>query len=287
MKLLEVALPDTSLTDCSDLRQKTAKMGTIGRALAVFKVERVIVYRTDALTPRDRRDRDLLLRLLHYLDTPQYLRRRVFPHTPSLKYAGILPPLRTMSHPINPNPSQVEEGEMRWGVRREDNKVDIGLTKGIDYPHPLDSKEMVLFEIVKTKPEIRIEEVKRTDTEIYFGFEIGDVDSLSDYLIQRGNATRIVFSREGIPFARIRSGLASTIEGTTDVISIFGGPTHGVRELGQNQLDSIKDNIDFWVNTIPDQGTETVRLEEAMIASLALLNDTVGQFITKSGYHQK
>jgi len=285
--LLEVALPDTSLTDCSDLRQKTAKMGTIGRALAVFKVERVIVYKTNALSPRDRRDRDLLLRLLRYLDTPQYLRKRVFPHTPSLKYAGILPPLRTMSHPINANPSQVEESEMRWGIRREDGKVDIGLTKGIDYPHPINNREMVLFRIIRTKPEIRIEKVQRTDTEIYFGFEIDDVDNLSDYLIRRGNATRIVFSREGVPFSRIRSSLASTIEGTTDVVSIFGGPTHGVRELGQTQLNSIKDNIDFWVNTIPDQGTETVRLEEAMIASLALLNDSVGEFITKSGYHQK
>ena len=285
--MLEVALPDTSLTDCSDLRQKTAKMGTIGRALAVFKVQRVVVYRTNALTPRDRRDRDLILRLLHYLDTPQYLRRRVFPHTPSLKYAGILPPLRTMSHPINADPSQVEEGEMRWGVQREDGKVDIGLTTGIDYHHPIEDREVVLFKIVRTKPEIRIEEVKRKDSEIYFGFEIEDVDSLSEYLIQRGKATRIVFSREGVPFHRIRPDLASTIEGTADVISIFGGPTHGVRELGENHLDSIKDNIDFWVNTIPDQGTETVRLEEALIASLALLNDTLGEFITKSGYYKK
>jgi len=32
---------------------------------------------------------------------------------------------------------------------------------------------------------------------------------------------------------------------------------------------------DFTVNTIPDQGTETVRTEEALYASLAILNTIV------------
>jgi len=34
----------------------------------------------------------------------------------------------------------------------------------------------------------------------------------------------------------------------------------------------LEDIADFVVNTIPKQGTETVRTEEALIASLAILN---------------
>lgn len=48
---------------------------------------------------------------------------------------------------------------------------------------------------------------------------------------------------------------------------------------------SLKEKIDFWVNTIRDQGTETVRLEEAVLTSLTLLNDTMGQLYAKPGYH--
>jgi predicted SPOUT superfamily RNA methylase MTH1 len=39
------------------------------------------------------------------------------------------------------------------------------------------------------------------------------------------------------------------------------------------------------VNTIPDQGTETVRLDEALFISLGLLNSSVGSMISKPGYH--
>jgi predicted SPOUT superfamily RNA methylase MTH1 len=34
----------------------------------------------------------------------------------------------------------------------------------------------------------------------------------------------------------------------------------------------LEDIADFVVNTIPKQGTETVRTEEALIASMAILN---------------
>ncbi|MFX1272259.1 MAG: putative RNA uridine N3 methyltransferase, partial [Promethearchaeota archaeon] len=61
---LQVAIPDTSLIDCSDLRQKTVKAGVLARAMAVFRVERVIVYETGNLRSKAKRDSDLLVRLL-------------------------------------------------------------------------------------------------------------------------------------------------------------------------------------------------------------------------------
>ena len=48
---------------------------------------------------------------------------------------------------------------------------------------------------------------------------------------------------------------------------LFGGPYSGLPEtiLGQNI-------VDFEVNTVPNQGTVTVRTEEAVIATLAAFN---------------
>ncbi|MHA2322731.1 MAG: putative RNA uridine N3 methyltransferase [Candidatus Thorarchaeota archaeon] len=52
-----------------------------------------------------------------------------------------------------------------------------------------------------------------------------------------------------------------------------------------NEREDVKSHIDFWVNAIPDQGTETVRLEEALFVSLGLLNTSVGKMILKPGFH--
>ncbi|TET16179.1 MAG: hypothetical protein E3J82_00130, partial [Candidatus Thorarchaeota archaeon] len=66
----------------------------------------------------------------------------------------------------------------------------------------------------------------------------------------------------------------------------FGGPRHGVSELLSKEKGSLKEHIDFWINTVPQQGTETVRLEEAILTSLTLLNNAVGNQVAKPGYHQ-
>ena len=79
---LDVAIPDTALRDCSDLREKTIRIGRMGRAFAIFRVECVFVYTTGLLPTNQKHDSALLLKLLRFMDTPQYLRRRVFPHSP-------------------------------------------------------------------------------------------------------------------------------------------------------------------------------------------------------------
>jgi hypothetical protein len=55
--------------------------------------------------------------------------------------------------------------------------------------------------------------------------------------------------------------------------------------LLSGEKNELKKHVDFWVNTIPDQGTETVRLEEALFASLGLLNKSVGQIVARPGFH--
>jgi len=52
----------------------------------------------------------------------------------------------------------------------------------------------------------------------------------------------------------------------------FGAPAAGLNEIVAKEGFSLDDIVDFVVNTIPMQGTETVRTEEALIASLAVLN---------------
>ena len=283
--VLEVAIPDTTLIDCTDLRQKTVKVGTIGRALAVFRVERVYIYKTGNLPQNQKRDVDLLFRLLQYMDTPQYLRRLVFPRASPLKFVGLLPPLRTKSHPLKISVDEIKLGDVRWGIQVRNETVDIGIKQLIKYPEELSEREPTLFRVLQVKPEIKLELIQREDTDEYWGFETRQVDNLIQLLQENSDKTRIAFSRIAPIYNKIETELKNTVSATKSVFTIFGGPHQGLRELLSSQIELLKDNIDFWINSVLEQGTETVRLEEAIWTSLSLLNNSVGSMITKSGFY--
>lgn len=280
----EIALPDTSLSDCSDLRQKTIKIGQIARAIAVFKVDSVVIYRTNS-EGKTRRDLNLLEKLLRYMDTPQYLRRAAFPMAPSLKYAGILPPLRMQSHPIEQSMNSVSDGDFRWGIQAGTGKVDIGLHELIDYDEPISNRDPTLFQLRWVDGEIHLTIVERGSIDRFFGFDVQVSNNLVKHLENSSSKTRIALSRVGVPYSNIESEIKSVVSNTRDVVAIFGGPRRGIRELFPSEKDTLKGFIDYWVNTIDNQGTETVRVEEAVWASLAMLNSTFGSDVTKPGYY--
>ncbi|OLS21190.1 MAG: hypothetical protein ThorAB25_27250 [Candidatus Thorarchaeota archaeon AB_25] len=283
---LKVAIPDTSLTDCSDLRQKTVKAGSLARALAVFRVESVYIYDTGLLEPGKKRDTDLLRKILRYMDTPQYLRKRSFPKTQSLKFAGLLPPLRTRSHPLETSIGDLQEGTIRWGLQVRPGKIDLGLNKLVNYSKTVSERDPTLFRFTKTKPQIVLETIEREDVSEYWGFEVERVTNLAEFLEESDDSTRIGFSRNAPYYNQLENDLKSTIASTQSVIAVFGGPGHGILEFFKEEREDVKSNIDFWVNTIPHQGTATVRLEEALFTSLGLLNSSVGKIITKPGFHE-
>ena len=99
-KKLSIAIPASIISDTPHLREKTAKIGLIGRAAAIFRVDEIIVY-PDNPRVDQRRDLDFIAFLLNYLETPQYLRKGLFKIEPDLQFAGILPPLRTPHHPLS------------------------------------------------------------------------------------------------------------------------------------------------------------------------------------------
>ena len=282
---LKVAIPDTSLADSTNLRQKTAKAGRIARALAVFRVEEVFVYKTGFLPPSKMRDADLLVKILRYLDTPQYLRRRVFPKSPSLQFTGTLPPLRTRSHPLQSSLADLDVGSVRWGVQVRPNQIDIGFDKLITHNEPISERDPTLFRVVSNSPKIVLEVIERSDVQEYWGYESRRINRLVDLLKESTDMTRIGFSRNAPSFKNLQDGLSSTISNTKSVLAIFGGPERGVIELCANETEDVKHHIDFWINTIIDQGTETVRLEEALFISLGLLNSSFGENLTKPGYN--
>ena len=206
--------------------------------------------------------------------------------TPPLKFAGLLPPLRTRSHPLDSEPSELAVGMIRWGVQVRLGKIDIGVGQLVDHSEALSERMPTLLRITETNPKIRVEVANRNEIDKYWGFEVERIIGLVERLSNSSHLTRVIFSRNAPPYNRLENELISTVSNTKSILGVFGGPKHGVLELLSEVKEAIKENSDFWVNTIQGQGTETVRLEEAVLASLALINKSVGNIVAPPGFHE-
>ena len=108
---LAIAIPISIISDIPHIREKTLKIGLIGRAAAIFRVNEIIVF-PDISNSIQKRDRNLIVSLLSYMETPQYLRKHLFKIKPELRFAGILPPLRTPHHPLGKLVKDLKIGEL-------------------------------------------------------------------------------------------------------------------------------------------------------------------------------
>jgi len=266
---LSLLLPSSLAIDASDLRSKTAKIGQIARAASVFRVDQIIIYRDPDLDETER-----IERILNYAETPQYLRKSLFPLVDDLRYAGTIPPLRTPHHPLDAE--KIGIGDIRVGVvvRVHENGswVDIGSKRSAFLNVSLQKGERVNVQVTSKKP---LKAVPVDDDEIagYWGYSVARAGSLNGALT-RTPGLRIATSRYG---EAIDTDLLLKIgakSGSEDVLVVFGAPHKGISEIMDEEKSekSFSAEFNYTIDTLPDQGTATVRLEEAVVATLAILN---------------
>lgn len=131
---ITIFIPISILSDVPSLFEKTSKVGQIARAASIFRVDEIVVYWDP--TAANREDAFLIRDLLSYAETPQYLRKRLFPLSRNLKYAGLIPPLRTPHHPLESTNSSFREGfVLKSGAKS--SIVDIGFRSPVECPLPL------------------------------------------------------------------------------------------------------------------------------------------------------
>ena len=277
---LAVAIPVSIVSDIPHLREKTLKLGLIGRAAAIFRVNEIVVF-PDNLGSNQKRDRNLIVTLLSYLETPQYLRKRLFKIKPELRYAGILPPLRTPHHPLEKRARKLKTGEYREGavvsVTEAGSLVDIGVERPVLIPdQKLPVNKRVTIKITKAGKHPRVILANREEIEAYWGYTVTP-SKVSFGQLAKAYAYDLVIatSKMGDPLTQVADELAERWKKAGKIVVAFGAPTQGLQEIVAQEKLSLDKVADFTVNTIPDQGTETVRTEEALYASLALLN-TIG-----------
>ena len=223
---ISVAIPDTSLSDEKGLREKTLKIGKFARTFSIFGVNKIVIYK-DPTESRDKSDMFLLRLILEFLNTPQYLRKSLYPMDSDLSYVGLLPPIRAPQHKNKVRPKDVKIGEIRVGVIHDRNSVinkkdrnrftnapkpaidfkkenyDLYIDVGLDYLIPFlgdgINGEKVVVKFVNSYPELKVIRASGRDLEkLYFGYTLVQVNSLEEYIKKLGEETFVIFtSRNG------------------------------------------------------------------------------------------
>lgn len=277
MKELSIAIPASVVSDTPHLREKTSKIGSIGRAAAIFRVNNVVIYPDDPRT-NQKKEIDLIAKLLTYMETPQYLRKRLFELSPDLQFAGILPPLRTPHHPLNRNGRNLKVSEYREGVAVSRTKQGTLVDIGVEQPALARNADMslgkrVTVKIVKPRPPVEVEPANRDEVSLYWGYTVSAEKHSFGRMLKSGDFDlTIATSKYGSPFAGLKEQLAEKWRAADRVAVIFGAPTAGLNEIATREGLKLEQVADFIVNTIPCQGTETVRTEEAVFASLVVFS---------------
>lgn len=217
-------------------------------------------------------DKQILKTILEYLDTPPYLRKKIYPKMWMLKHAGTLPPIKSPHHKTLIDMKDIKDGDVRFGfvIKQNDSLfVDVGLQKMIKYRGSQLGKK-VLVRIIN-KPQLIAEDISKDNVDGYWGYDVQFVDSLSALLADRKNEV-LMTSVEGAPFTKYVDNLMTKIKVSSNFIVIFGSPKLGLRKILESENKKISSTDNFF-NMFPFQGTQTVRLEEAILGTLSIINN--------------
>ncbi len=270
-----VAIPDSSLSDEQTKRDKSIKIGQFARACSIFSVKKIFVYH-DPVSEFEKEDPLLLRTILRYLDTPQYLRRILYPKMTQLEYAGILHPIKAPHHKPAQDIKTVKAGDIRTGVIAKVKGslyVEAGLGSLVPFDGSGHEGKKVNVRFTSGYPHLRAAEAADSDITGYWGYEVKEVPSLSKLLSSTENTEFMITSRKGSYFRNSEAKLMQRLKDVQNLLVVFGAPKHGVQDILAKEGGSIKP--EFIINMFPHQATETVRLEESVLGTLAILNNAL------------
>jgi len=275
---LFIAIPASIISDTPHLREKTSKIGLIARAAAIFRVNKIIVY-PDSTRENQLRDLKFIAKILNYIETPQYLRKNLFKIESDLQYAGILPPLRAPHHPTSGKNRDLKVGEYREGIILNQTKegliVDIGVqSTALLRERQFSVGERLTVQVIKNdNNRVEIQAVNRDDVSTYWGFQVIVEDQTFGHMLQTQLFDLVISTaRIADNFVDVSDKIAKRWSKAEKVLIAFGAPSRGLHEIVKEEGLSLEAVSDFIVNTVPKQGTATVRTEEALLISLALFN---------------
>ncbi|KAL8283573.1 hypothetical protein RQP46_005676 [Phenoliferia psychrophenolica] len=324
---VSIAIPGSIVTNAQTSELRAWLAGQIARTSAIFSVAEIVVYRDNLVAqptfkPRGKyRDpggdeggsgkeeedpATFLGRILEYLETPQYLRKALFPLHPSLRLAGLLPPLDCPHHLRRDDDSPFREGVVvststeAGGHQNKKRKtgggaaasegrvmVDVGLWDPIEASGGEGVGEATRVTVRMPTPASPLASLVPPSTPtaesgLYWGYQVRVADSLScvfsecPYETDGGYDISIGTSERGTPIENILDDIPPFRH-----LLLTLGPLSGLElsiaadPLIPLEAEEASDLFDHWINVVEGQGSRTVRTEEALPIALARLKSTV------------
>ncbi|KAJ2952250.1 hypothetical protein O0L34_g4527 [Tuta absoluta] len=291
---VSIAVPGSILENAQSAELRTYLAGQIARAACVFCVDEVVVYDDigDKLDTKKSKLEDVdglkvarkscvqLARILQYLECPQYLRKHFFPIHKDLEFAGLLNPLDAPHHLRQSNDFQFREGiTMNKKVKPgRGSQVNVGLLQDVSTDKLLNPGIRVTVKMLpapeggkKLKGKIVSLSTPRAETGVYWGYTVRIANNLSQVFTQCPY-------KDGYDLTIGTSDRGTSIDELPErelkynhALIVFGG-LHGIEAAleSDEQLNVDEPSLLFnhYINVLPNQGSRTIRTEEAIIVTM-------------------
>ena len=267
--MISIAIPDSMFFDDDSLGRKTAKVGQLARSAAIFGVDRIYIYRDSSHNYED--DYLTAKTIFEYAETPQYLRKRLFGRRKELDFAGLLPPLRTPHHLLQQTPKM---GEIREAVVLIQNGrlvADVGSREIAEFDGRAHEGQRITVKVVSVEP-LAVRSSEKPSGK-YWGYEVRRAPSLARFLRSANFDMTILTSRLGDPIWESWEEIKGVTKSSEKILVCYGSPVSGVNEMLAQDKAKVGDFPKArYLNFFPFQSVETIRLEEAIVGSLSILN---------------
>ncbi|MGB9759072.1 MAG: putative RNA uridine N3 methyltransferase [Thermoproteota archaeon] len=281
---ISIAFPSSVIYPLDNLMLATIRLGYIARAAAIFRIDKIIVY-NEKDNETYRRLQEISYEILDYLSYPQYLRKIKFRMKPYLRYVGVLPPLKTPSHLVARNLGEVKLGDVREGIitKVSGSRAEVELGLGQKFFLKLDASKGGSSKVgVGQRMLFKLKDIRNFEVEIadeqpktFWCYKVEKATSSLGSLLRSSKASfRVGTSRLGMPFYKAKDAIRKGYE-KKGILIAFGGPKRGLKEILLEEKINLYEVFDVVVNTAKDQGVATIRTEEAILISLAVINEII------------
>ncbi|KAL4427495.1 hypothetical protein ABPG74_015198 [Tetrahymena malaccensis] len=294
LKHLAICIPDSiiSIPQSSELRSYF--ISELARTAAIFCVDEIIILKDNSYIAKSQNFQQgpYIVRNLQYLETPQYLRKQLFPIHPDLKNAGLMNPIECHHHLKSDQYCPYREGVVmnRPTKENEGSWVEIGLKKQAKIPYKLVTNTRVTLRI--NEPTLDIEQkyysadvVSQKEPKekmgLYWGYQVRLADNLSQvfkgeddlkydvkFLINQGDHQQ--FSEESISDTELdleNKNVLIVFSGYNNLESIIDSDEY-TKLSGKEALNKFDANFTMQKGRF---GVKQLRLEEEMSHALSIM----------------
>jgi len=280
-----IAVPGSILDNAQTPELRTYLAGQIARAAAIFNIDEIVVF-NDKVEEGESKGRGAvqLARVLQYLECPQYLRKHFFPIHKDLQYAGVLNPTDMPHHLRASEESVYREGVVTDKEAREGTSwVNIGLKSECLVSTSLKPGLRVTVRLPEgyswdkvIKGTIVSPAEPRTEGGLYWGYTTRLASTLTQVFTgcphKGGYDIMIGTSEKGTDVEE------AEIKNFKNLLIVFGGVAGLEAALeADDKLDANDpaELFDIYVNVCPNQGSRTIRTEEAVLVTMASLRSKI------------